>query len=95
MSKVYKPGERRKSLSECGCAAQCAEGGGGGVRGTPVCVVVTHVVTAWPWRMGCESTNSSSKRVAGPHHAAPHELRVSSRESQSTIRPLSYTQAQD
>jgi hypothetical protein len=28
MSKVYKPGERRKSLSECGCAAQCAEGGG-------------------------------------------------------------------
>jgi hypothetical protein len=28
MSKVYKPGEKRKSLSECGCAAQCAEGGG-------------------------------------------------------------------
>ena len=28
MIKVYKPGEKRKSLSECGCAAQCAEGGG-------------------------------------------------------------------
>jgi hypothetical protein len=100
MSKVYKPGERRKSLSECGCAAQCAEGGGDELCAWDPCVcgVVTHVVKccdrmAMP--MGCESTNSSSKRVAGPHHAAPHELRVSSRESQSTIRPLSYTQAQD
>ena len=94
MSKVYKPGERRKSLSECGCAAQCAEGGGDELCAWDPCVCGCDPCCD-RMAMGCESTNSSSKRVAGPHHAAPHELRVSSRESQSTIRPLSYTQAQD
>ena len=60
MIKVYKPGEKRKSLSECGFAAQCAEGGGDDnwvtscVRGTPVCVAVT-------WAVSAVSPNSSSK----------------------------------
>jgi hypothetical protein len=78
MIKVYKPGEKRKSLSECGCAAQCAEVTSC-VRGTPVRVVVTHA--------GCESPNSSSEAPScckgrrGPHAVRRHELRVSSRES--------------
>ena len=90
MIKVYKPGEKRKSVvvlrSVRRVAVTSCE------RGTPVCVVMTWAVRS---TSTTNSNSSSSKRVAGPHHAAPHELRVSSRESQSTIRPLSYTQAQD
>jgi hypothetical protein len=86
MIKVYKPGEKRKSVvvlrSVRRVAVTSCE------RGTPVCVVMT-----WAVRSTTNSNSSSSKRVAGPHHAAPHELRVSSRESQSTMRPLSHSSA--
>lgn len=84
MIKVYKPGEKRKSVvvlrSVRRVAVTSCE------RGTPVCVVMT-------WAVRSTTNSSSSKRVAGPHHAAPHELRVSSRESQSTMRPLSHSSA--
>lgn len=54
MIKVYKPGEKRKSLSECGCAAQCAEVTSC-VRGTPVRVVVTHGL--------CEKSVGKSRKL--------------------------------
>jgi hypothetical protein len=85
MIKVYKPGEKRKSVvvlrSVRRVAVTSCE------RGTPVCVVMTWAVRS------TTNSSTSSKRVAGPHHAAPHELRVSSRESQSTMRPLSHSSA--
>jgi hypothetical protein len=54
MSKVYKPGERRKSLSECGCAAQCAEGGGDELCAWDPCVCGCDPCCD-RMAMGCES----------------------------------------
>ena len=60
-------------------------------------VAVTSVCGCDAWA-ACESPNSSSEAPScmgrrGPHAVRRHELRVSSRESQSNIRPLSHSSA--
>lgn len=77
MIKVYKPGEKRKSLSECGCAAQCAEGGGDELCAWDPCVcgVVTHVVTAWPWAVSPRTRPEQAGRRTSPC-GAPRVARV-------------------
>lgn len=56
MIKVYKPGEKRKSLSECGFAAQCAEGGGDELCAWDPCVCGCD--------MGCARVRSHEARPA-------------------------------